>query len=272
VLNLFGLNKRLIMKKLNVCLSIILLSSLFSSVAGAQDEAAETGLVFTPIEIFICNYKKGKGPEHLDKVIADWNKWMDDTGAEPYSAWIYTSFYNSPDYDFDVAWLGVWPDGKSMGKGTDQWLADGGEQADAFAKVMTCPLHANFASTELRGGPSENADSAVLEFSDCKFKEDAKFADAMSAASDWNAYMTAQGSVGSEWFFFPVYGSDPEWHFKQVNAYPNHAELGADYDRYGNGAGYVKAQELHGDTYTCGVSRIYNSKRVRAGLPQQSQE
>jgi hypothetical protein len=260
------------MRKLNVCLVITLLSSLFASAAVAQDEAAETRLVFTPIEIFICNYKKGKGPEHLDKVIANWNKWMDDTGAEPYSAWIYTSFYNSPDYDFDVAWLGVWSDGRSMGKGTDHWLAAGGAQADAFEKVMTCPLHANFASTELRGGPSENADSAVLEFSDCKFKEGAKFADAMSAASNWNAYMTAEGSVGSEWFFFPVYGSDPEWHFKRVNAYPNYAELGADYDRYGNGAGYVKAQELHGDAYTCGVSRIYNSKRVRAGLPQQPEK
>ena len=250
------------MNKNKISKLLIVLLMLLPGMAVAQDEAAAetataaTGPQFSPIEIFACNYVKGKGRADLDKVIADWNKWMDDSNAEPYSAWIYTAYYGSPDYQFDIAWLGVWADGKSMGKGTDQWLTSGGAISAGFDKVLKCAAHANFASTQMRSGGSENADSAVLGFSDCKFKEGSKFADGMKAAADWNAYSAQQGSIASEWFFFPVYGADPDWHFKKVNAHPNYAALGADYDWYGNGGGFMKAQEMIGDAYDCGVARI----------------
>ena len=258
------------MNKNHFSFFILSLSLLLSSPTVAQDEAAaESGLRFAPIEIFVCNFNKGQGQADLDKVIANWNAYMDKSGSPPYSAWTYTAYYNSPDYQFDLAWMGVWPDGKSMGKGTDQWLSTGGVHSAAFDKVLTCGAHSNFASTQFRGSISENSDTAVIEFSDCTFKEGGNFPDAMKAAGTWNAYMTEQGSVGSEWFFFPVYGGDPDWHFKRVNAYPNYAELGADYDRYGNGGGYIKRFEMLNDAYDCGVSRIYNAKRVRAGLPQE---
>ena len=267
--NLRSIYQGLIMKKIHYSFFIVLLSALISSAALAEHHEAKAGLQFAPVEIYACNFQKGKKQADLDKVIAGWNAWMDESKAEPYSAWIYTAYYNSPGYDFDVAWLGAWPDGKTMGKATDQWLTNGGAQAAEFAKVVDCAVHSNFASTQLRAGISENSDSAVLGFSDCKFAKDAKFPEAMAAAGKWNAYMKEQGSVGSEWIFFPVYGSDPDWHFKLVNAHPNYAELGADYDRYGNGGGFMKAQEILGAAYDCGPRRIYNSKRVRSGLPQQ---
>ena len=259
------------MKNIKISVFVVLLSLVFSGVGFAQEEAAaaEAGPTFSPIEIFACNYNKGQDRDDLDKVIAGWNKWMDESGSEPYSAWIYTAFYGSPEYSFDLAWLGVWPDGKAMGKGTDQWLGGGGEHAAAFDKVLTCDVHSNFASMQLRSGGSENSDNAVLGFSDCTFKKGSKFGDAVKVAKEWHAYMKEQGSTGSAWWFFPVYGGDPDWDFKAVSAYSNHAELGADYDRYGNGGGFMKAGEIIGDAYDCGVTRIYNSERIRDGIPQQ---
>ena len=257
------------MKEIHYSLFIFLLTSVISSTALAEHHESETGLKFAPVEIFICNFNKGKDQDDLDKVIEDWNGWMDETKAEPYSAWIYTAYYNSPDYQFDVAWLGAWPDGKAMGKGTDQWLSAGGAHSAAFDKVMKCSVHSLFASTLLRNGNGVASPNPVLGFSDCTIGKDSNFGDAMAAATKWNAYMSDQGSAGSEWFFFPVYGSDPEWHFKRVNAHSNYAELGADFHRYGTGGGFMKAQEIVAGAYDCGTSRVYNAKLIRGGAPQQ---
>ena len=165
-----------------------------------------------------------------------------------------------------MAWIGAWPDGNAMGRGTDQWLTNGGAAQAGFAKVMDCAAHSNFATTKLRSGGSEGMDNSVLTFADCKFEKGAKFSEAMASARKWNAYQKEQGSAGTEWFFFPIYGSDPDWHFKQVIAYNNYTALGADYERYGSGGGYMKAQEMLGDAYDCGVARVYNAKRVRSGM------
>ena len=35
---------------------------------------------YVPVETFTCNYRDGMGPADLDKVIENWNEWMDDNG------------------------------------------------------------------------------------------------------------------------------------------------------------------------------------------------
>ncbi|NNC98956.1 MAG: hypothetical protein HKN85_02115 [Gammaproteobacteria bacterium] len=259
------------MKKIKISLLVLFVSSLHAGTVVAQEEATPeaAGPVFAPIEAFVCNYRKGQTRADLDKVIAKWNKWMDDTNQEPYSAWLYSAYYNSPAYAFDVAWLGVWPDGNTMGRSTDAWLADGGEHAAGFDKVLDCPVHSNFAATQIRSGGAENGDSAVLGFSDCKVKEGGTMGDTMQAVNAWNEYRAGQGSKASTWMFFPVYGGEAEFDFKMVSAHPDYAALGADYESYGNGGGYLKAREIIGDTFDCGTTRIYNSVRVRDGLPKQ---
>lgn len=255
------------MKKL-INISLLTLLSLFLiQVTLAQDDTA-SGPRFSPVDIFACNFNDGKTQADLDKAVAGWNKWMDESDAAPYEAWTYTAYYNSPDYAFDIAWIGAWPDGNAMGAGTDHWLAKGGEEAKSLLKVLTCEVHSNFASTQIKAGASENGKHAVLGFSDCTMKEGASFANMMSGVKAFSSYMSEQGSVASQWIFFPVYGADADYDFKMVEAYPNYSQLGADYERYGNGGGYIKSAEMLNEHFECGTTRIYNSTKVRGEIAE----
>ena len=262
------------MNKKHTSLLLIALTMLFSGAAMADsheegEAAAEemAGPTFFPLEIYGCNYNKGMDRGDLDKVIAGWNAWMDETKAEPYSAWVYTAFYGSPEYSFDVAWLGAWPNGNVMGRSADSWAADGGEHQAGFDKVLTCGLHANMAATQMRKTDRQPGDTAVLSFADCSVEEGSTMQESMQSIGEWNAYQEAEGSVGNEWIFFPVWGGDADFDFKIVSAHPNWTEVGADYERYANGGGYQKARELMGDKIDCGQSRMYNAERVRNGTP-----
>lgn len=239
----------------------------FTGVTSAQ-EAAEGRPNFAPVEIYACDFNKGKDQADLDKVIVSWNKWMDETGKEPYSAWVYTADYNSPDYSFDIAWLGAWPDGNTMGRLGDTYMTSGGAIAEAFAKVMTCGAHSNWASMQIRDGASEAGKDAVLQFADCTVGEGSTMAASLDALGNMNAYQAEQGSLASQWVFFPVFGGNVDYDFKMVTAHANYASLGADYERYGNGGGFMKAAEIIGDKFDCGTARVYRSKMVRSGLPQ----
>ena len=244
-------------------LYIFIFAMFFTGVAAAQEEA-KGGPNFAPVEIYVCNFNEGKGQADLDKVIVSWNKWMDTTGKEPYSAWIYTADYNSPAYSFDVAWLGAWPDGNAMGRLTDTYMTSGGGVAKQFDEVITCAAHSNWASVKMReGGVSEVRKNAVMQFSDCTLGEGSSLPTSMEAMRNMNAYQAEQGSVASQWIFFPVFGADTDYHFKTVTVHPNNAALGADYERYGNGGGFMKAAEIIGDKFKCGNSRVYRSTKVR---------
>ena len=246
---------------------ILLIAVFIAGKATAQDQA-EAAPTFSPVEIYACNFKKGQGQADLDKAIAAWNKWMDETGKEPYSAWVYTADYNSPEYAFDVAWLGAWPDGNAMGRLGDRYFSDGGAVAKGFDKVLNCGAHSNWASMQVREGASEKGENAVLQFSDCTIGKDSSMEASMAAVTKWNAYQAEQGSTASQWVFFPVYGGETDYDFKMVTAHTNYTSLGADYERYGNGGGFMKAREMIGNTFDCGNARVYRSKRVRSGLPE----
>jgi len=243
---------------------VVLFVLLCSGVTVAQDQA---GPSFSPIDIYACNYVKGKDRADLDKVVASWNEWMDSNQSSGYAAWVLTPDYNSSEYPFQVAWLGAWADPIAMGKMNDQWFNDGGEQATNFAKVLDCAVHSNFASLELKAGVSEQGENAVLSFADCTVGEASSNAAAVSAARDWVAFSTAQGSVSSQWLFFPAFGGPANYDFKNIIAHPNHTEFGADYDRYVNQGGFQRSAEIIGDTFECGVARTFHSQRVRDGQP-----
>jgi hypothetical protein len=248
-------------------LYILMLTIFFTGMTSAQ-EAVQSGPSFAPIEIFACDFNKGKSQADLDKVIVSWNKWMDETGKEPYSAWIYKADYNSPAYSFDVAWLGAWPDGNAMGRLGDAYMTSGGGIAKQFDEVVTCAAHSNWASMQIRDGASENSKSSVLQFRDCTLGEGSSMPAAMEALRNMNDYQAKQGSEASQWVFFPAFGGDTDYHFKMVTAHTNYTSLGADYERYTNGGGFMQAAELIGDKFKCGNTRVYRSTKIRSGLPE----
>ena len=77
----------------------------WSSQALAQGEDKTPTL--NPLEMYTCNYLKGKDRGDLDKVITRWNAWTDDNDPAPYTAWVLTPVFFGPEITFDVVWMGA---------------------------------------------------------------------------------------------------------------------------------------------------------------------
>jgi hypothetical protein len=247
-------------KKLIAIVTAALAATLGNVTATAQDAT-----VYIPVDIFTCNYNEGKGPADLDAVTVTWNAYMDENNADDYAAWTMTKHYASDEQDFDVAWLGAHKNGTSMGEGADDWIANGGEIAAEFGAVLDCGMSGNYASRMFQAPPDGNVpEDGVLEFSNCTVKEGARYADVIAATNTWAGVMSEAGSQAAVYHWYPIYGTNEnDISYKLIVAYPNHAELGKNYDRMGNGGLFMQRQELFGDIVECDVSRVYNVKMRR---------
>ena len=228
-----------------------------SPAAFAQEE--DKTPEFPPLEAFTCNYNDGKGAADLDVAIDKWTAYMDEADADQYFAMTLTPQMHGAE-TFDVGWLGVAPTGELMGQGRDAYRANGGESGAAFAEVLTCDTHSQFATMKVKEPPErETPNSIVLSFSDCEVEDGREFSEVFAGMDAWAAYQTENGYSNGTWVLFPAYGSgDEEFDFKIVNAYDNHAGMGRDFDLYGTGGGFRKRREIMGDMLDCDVSRVYD--------------
>ena len=73
----------------------------------ADDHEGDDGFEpAVPLEMFVCEYTEGNGPEELADVIAEWNDWADDRDLNNYSAWTLAPYYAGPEQEFDFLWVG----------------------------------------------------------------------------------------------------------------------------------------------------------------------
>jgi hypothetical protein len=248
---------------MNKILAASAASALVLSMNLAQADSHEKeARRYVPVETFTCNYRAGKGPADLDQVIGNWNQWMDDNGGQDYFALTLTPHYYGEN-TFDVGWLGSWPSGEAMGRGTDTWLSKGSEIGEQFDEVLECVSHTNFATTEFKSpGDGPAPDTIVLSFSDCTGPEDpGKWPDLMGGLDGWAQYQAETGYHGATWMMFPAYGGgDFDFDFKMVYGWDNHTEHGQDYQRYGEQEDWEKQGELVGSLMDCDVPRLYDAR------------
>lgn len=236
----------------------------FSSGALAQEDSDQGSPIF-PVEIYTCSFHDGKGSADLDQWVGKWNAWIDEN-PEPYSAWTLTPFYFGADQDFDFIWLGTSPDAAALGRAYDKYLANPALNA-GFAEFAHCNTHSNFATMRIKEPPDDDAQSFILNFSDCTIAEGKSFDDVEPALAAWSEYRSGHGSQAGMWVLWPAYGGgDADFDFKFVDSYRNYASLGADYDQYGK-AGYKKADELFGGLLDCNDARSYIAAERRDGIP-----
>ena len=242
--------------------------SLATAVASAQEEQSDD-MHILPVETYACDYKDGKGRKDLDKAIATWNAWMDSKAVDSYGAMVLEPYYFGPE-TFDVAWLGFWTSGDAMGAATDLYLKEGGATAEAFAAVVSCDSHSNFASAGIKAPPAgDPPDSMVLQFSDCNIREGTEWGALMKGYADWAAYQEAEQYGNGLWMLFPAFGGgDAEYDFKEVTSYGDHTAAGKAYEKYANGGGWEKHQETVAHMLRCDDSRVYNVTFVRKLPPQ----
>jgi len=249
--------------KLNYLSSLITgLAFLAGSVAvNAQDD----GFKVIPVELFTCSYKEGKGSSDLDAAVDKWNAWADKQGEKDYAAWTLTPYYFGPEQEFDVIWLGAGTNAVALGKAQDDYLTEDAGLHAAFNEVLSCDAHVNFASLNFKPTPKgRTPDNSILTFSDCSYKEGASFDSLSAAMGDWAKHLTDEGSETAIFHWYPVYGGGgEEFDFKWLETHENLAGLGADYDSYGNGGGYVTYNRLLGHLIDCDSTRAYLAKNRR---------
>lgn len=227
--------------------------------------AEDDGMLVIPVELFACTYNDGMGSEDLDKVIAKWNAWADKSGIDDYSAWTLTPYYYGPEQEFDVIWLGAGKDAVALGRAQDAYLATNDGLVAAFDEVLSCDAHANMASINFKA-PPEGATPAnsVLTFSDCSYEDDATFDALGEAMGKWSQHMSDGGSNAGVWHWYPVYGGGgEEFDFKWIEAFENFADLGADYESFGNARGFETYREVLSDLVSCDSSRAYLAQSRR---------
>lgn len=240
---------------------------LFVGSVVAQDDEE---LTWVPVEAYACNFNDGKGPADLAAVVAEWNEWMDDEGQTEYFAiTLWPSYYG--ERNFDVGWLGSWPNGNAMGAGTDYWLQHGQEMGAKFYEVLDCSAHTNFATAQLidpGGEPVQNGDTFVLSFSNCSFTEDGGGMEGyLEASAQWEAYAGEHGFTGGDWMMFPTFGENVEadYDFKAVGSSKDYTAMGANWQLFAEGH-WRKSSELFDPVVDCDSARVYTAmvERTRA--------
>ena len=232
----------------------------FGSVfADSHEGGEEEANVASPMEMYACSYKDGKGPADLDAATKDFNAWADKQGITDYSAWTLVPYYFSDEQDFDVLWFGAADKAAALGRVQDNWIATGTKEAEGFARVMDCGTHAAYAVLTMKKPPARDGDSGdlVVSFSDCNTADGVTFDDLYMPILEWGKYKEEHGSKAGHWVFFPSFGGGKEtFDFKWVTAYENLADLGADWDQM-NESGWQKANELFRGKLNCDSSRTY---------------
>ena len=247
------------MKKLQTALvsgSLVLLAG--TGFADEHEGGADDANVATPVEMFACKYNEGKGPSDLDAATKKWNAWADKNGVDDYSAWTLVPYYSGPDQDFDVIWLGGSDDARTMGRVQDTWLATGSKEAEGFAEVVSCDVHAAYGVLRMKKPPKrDNPANIVISFSDCNTAEGVTFDDLYMPLHEWGKYKGENGSTAGMWVFFPSFGGGGEdFDFKWVTAHQNLEDMGADWDQFSK-SGWEKANELFRGKLDCDSSRTY---------------
>lgn len=246
----------------NLIAATIVLPLALSS-AFAQEEEKPPYVV--PVDTFTCNYNEGKGPADLDKVVAEWNKHLDEQGADSYGAMTLTPNYHGKD-TFDIGWLGYWVSQEEMGAGIDGYRADNGKMDQKFAEVITCDTHSHFASIQVKAPPEgEIPDNIVLMFANCTKSDDVAWDALFDRIDAAIAYQEEQGFENGDYMMWPVFGGEgePAWDLKWVTSFANYTAFGKVYQHNANGGGRQKMNEIMGEALDCDTARVYDAKVVR---------
>ena len=243
-----------------VAFAAMLVAGLMPQAASAQGAPA----TMTPIEFLTCRYADGKGPSDLDTLDAAFNEWMARSEAPPYSAYVLVPRAHGRDVDFDLAWVGAWPNGATMGQSMAHYFTQGAELGPVFDTVMRCDANTQFAVLTLRPAAEEGR-FGPLEVSSCTLRVGAGIDAALAAVIEWVEYFGRSGSSAAHWILFPAYGesSTATYSFKWASGYPSYEAFGRDYDEFYNGGGVDRFAALLDPLMRCDSPRLYSVRPIR---------
>jgi len=240
-------------------------SCAFALAAAPLPTAAQLApALIQPVEVRTCDFNDGKGPRDIDALATELDRFLNESGAPRYDAFALFPQIHSSEIDFDLTWVGVWPDGITMGEGMARRFANGAEMTRAFDSVMHCRDIRNFSMLTLRAA-EDRAHVGPVEVTTCKLRLGVGNQAAIQAAREWVDYTATVGSRAAHWLLFPAYGerSDASYNFKWVVGYDSYESFGRDYDQLTNGGALDRYNELFQFLLRCDSPRLYGARAVR---------
>jgi len=237
-----------------------IIGTVASGIAAGQNVAAPA-----PIEVLTCHYAEGKGPADLEGLATGFNAWMERYDAPPYTAYTLSPLSHSDEIDFDLAWVGAWPDGATMGASLVHYFTHGAELGPVFGSVMSCGTNTNYTLHTVKA-PAQSA-FGPLTVASCMLEAGVSIDEGLAALDEWVEHAESSGSDAAHWVLFPAYGerSDATYDFKWAQAYGSYESFGRDYDALNpKGRGRETFAALFTGVLRCDTPRSYSVRVIRA--------
>jgi len=257
------------MKPLTAIFSLSLLAMVWATPALGLDQPAmqETSAPKqlpkqSPVDFRACNFRDGKGMKDLELVNAKFRDYANKNDFE-YAAWVLVPQYHNG-VDFDVGWLGAWPDGEAFGVSMDIWRRKGNALAAEYNQVMDCTLRHEMAGSLPINAPEATPANGVVMFYPCTLKKGKTLKDAYAAHLKAGQLMKAMGSLAMSWFYTPALGTENiNYDYYHVVAFSRYSDMGATMEMYVNGGGRDEQQKILSSVATCRTPTVLDALSVR---------
>lgn len=152
-----------------------------------------------------------------------------------------------------------------MGQAKDDWVANGGELLAEFNEVWTCGSQSLSTSMIVRPQPPTPSSTAVVDFTDCTFKDGKSVLDLFAVQKSWFEYLDENEVKATVAYHLPGAGEDPdnEYGVKISTWFPDMQEKGRFEDIIANEGGWMRAFQTFNPIMECNSERVYNATLAR---------
>lgn len=225
--------------------------------------AVESSPKAAVVDFRACNFVDGKNMKDLDKVSEKFREYANKSDVD-YSAWTLAPQYHNG-ADFDVAWLGAWPNGEAFGVSTEKWHTTGREVAREFGQVIDCSSRHEMALSLPINAADGTPKDGVVMFYACTLNEGKSQREAYAAHLESGTIMKGMGSLALSWMFRPALGAGPiDFDYYHVVAFNRYSDMGATMEMYINHGGMQKAQGILSEVSSCDTPVVFDMLSVRA--------
>jgi len=216
---------------------------------------------FRPVELWACSYKERKDADDFNRAL---RMMVEATGDVPYAAYQLMPNFRGPDQDFDFIYIGVWPDGTTMGRDMANY-AQHTDVIEAWDEAVDCPVSSLYASYRIQAIEDDGNGSGnfILTFSDCKVAHGNSNGQALGALRRYNDYRVANGMTIPTFAWFPAFGGgNAEFDFKLIQAYSGPQHFGDAWSWFVDHAAYETLGDMTDGIVDCDEARVYNGRTI----------
>jgi len=252
------------MNKLVTALLTIGLALLLST-PGARAQSLNKPGTTNPVEFYTCHWVEGKGMPDLLRVTAKFREWARKYNSD-YAAWILTPNYHSPTMDYDVVWLGSWPDFRTFAGSQANWWKNGRELAAEFSSVIDCSEQHQLVTSILIDAPEGPPASGVALLSRCSLAPGKTIQDALDAHVKAGKVMKKLGSKQRSWMYTPGLGAaHMGFDYWRLIVFSNYLELGDMLQIYTAGGGKQQTDPYYEGVATCDAPAVFDAQWAKKG-------